>query len=235
MLAEAEVACAVAQEVAMFTEIFQLPPTVVVPPTFVWSPAVEAAWVAHGIRIIVTPGRRYVGRDADGSLVPESQDCYNGETGASGAMYIVRNAYFEPALGHRAEDALDALQRRTRAGRPTLLETHRFNFIDETSHARKSRAELGRLLVMVLDTFPEVVFMSTEELVAAIRDRDPLLIETRTGARFRAWLNRLAELPRFKKIAWSTGLIAPWWLLYWIAGRSRHAARRANLGERMGR
>lgn len=233
-LPQDDMASAVAQEVATFTAIFEEPPTVVVPPTFVWNDVVEAAWAAQGIRTIVTPGRRYVGRGADGGLVPDSQECHNGAVGASGVAYVVRNAYFEPALGHRVERAIDALRRSASAGRPTLIETHRFNFVGEASLVRQSLAELERLLAAALAAFPEIVFMSTKELAVAIKDRDPALIERRTAARIRAWLIRLTEVPRLKKIAWWTGLIVPCWFLYRMVCETGHAARRTDVGARAG-
>jgi len=45
--------------------------------------------------------------------------------------YIVRDCYFEPSLGHSHADALQELRAKTLAGRPTLFEMHRLNFIGE--------------------------------------------------------------------------------------------------------
>ena len=39
-----------------FAEVFGVTPEVVVPPTFVWTDAVESAWARAGARVVVTPG-----------------------------------------------------------------------------------------------------------------------------------------------------------------------------------
>jgi hypothetical protein len=123
---------AVAEETRLYATLFGAPPEVVVPPTFVWNDTVETAWAHAGVRVIITPGRRLTGRDAAG--VPASPDRYmrNGEIGAGGVCYLVRDEYFEPKYGHTPEQALAALRRKTDLGRPCLLETHRWNFLEET-------------------------------------------------------------------------------------------------------
>jgi hypothetical protein len=119
---------AVAEEVALYRQVFGAAPEVVVPPTFVWTPEVEAAWAAHGVRALVTPGRPCTGRDAQGRPDCASTPIHNGQRGLGDIRYLVRDRYFEPARGHRAEQGLQALAGKTAQGRPCLLETHRFNF-----------------------------------------------------------------------------------------------------------
>src|SRR5690606_12970115 len=134
--------------------------------TFVWTEAVERAWAASGVRCVVTCGRQYEGRAADGGLTPAARHIVNGEAGASGVRYVVRDAYFEPIRGHRAEQAWQAVAQRTALGRPTLLETHRENFIDPAGEG-VALSELGRALRGVLERYPDACFISTEQLVAA--------------------------------------------------------------------
>ena len=205
---------AVREETAAFAAIFGAPARVVVPPTFVWDDRVEEAWAATGVEVVVTPGLRYEGRDATGRLDRPGAKIYNGDTGAGNLIYVVRDDYFEPELGHRAERGLDAVVRKTRTGRPTLLETHRFNFVGEVSAAQVAVAELGRMLRLVIDRFPDVRFMSTFELAEGIRQLDPHLIERSVMRRLHVWVARLREIPRIRKIAWLTGAVLPAWLLF---------------------
>lgn len=221
----AEIERAVEQEIAAFGEIFGKRPDVVVPPTFVWDARVEMAWAAGGVRTVVTPGRRFVGRDAAGRLV-EDPLCapYNGHLSDTGVTYVVRDRYFEPARGHRAEDALGALEEKTRAGRPTLLETHRDNFINDELAAADSLAQLDRLLATALQRFPDLRFMSTDELASALRARDAGLVESRVARRVHAWLVRLSENDRLRKLAWVTVLAIPAWLLLMATRRDPRPA-----------
>lgn len=208
------VAAAAARETEAFRQIFGIKPSVVVPPTFMWTDATEAAWSSAGVRVVVTPGSRYHSRDGSGKLVGAGERIYNGETGESGMVYVVRDDYFEPALGHRAERALVALEANTRVARPTLLETHRFNFIGPSAQKEDALRETERLLRSVVERVPHIRFMSTTELADAMTRADTNLIERSLVAHIRIWLARSAQIPRLRKLAWLSGAIVPAWLVY---------------------
>jgi len=220
VLAADEMRAAALAEVASFRRIFGTTPRVAVPPTFIWNETVEAAWAEAGVQFIVTPGRRFEARDARGEPVAMGPAIVNGERGAAGICYVVRDDYFEPARGHRAEQGLAALSRKTRAGRPTLLETHRANFLGDAAIAEAAVKELDRLLSSALRTFPGVLFLSTEDLARRLQQRDAQLIERRIATRLRIWLRRLWLLSRLRKLAWLTGAIVPAGLLYLLTWRS---------------
>ena len=215
-------------EVARFREIFGKQPIVAVPPTFIWNDTVEAAWAEAGVQFVVTPGRRYQARDADGEPAAAGPAIANGDQGAGGITYLVRNDYFEPARGHGAERGLAALARKTPAGRPTLLETHRANFLGDAKVADAAITELDRLLALALQAFPDVQFLSTEELALSMRRQDPQLVERRLTVRLHVWLRRLWRVSRLRKLACLTGAIIPAWLLYVASSRRAGAPRSAS-------
>jgi len=217
-IADARIERAVGEEVQTFTDVFSAPPAVAVPPTFVWDSRVEAAWAAAGVRVVVTPGRRYENRGADGGLQSTTGTIRNGEKGADGILYVVRDDYFEPMFGHDAERGLAAFREKTRLGRPTLLEMHRANFIGDMELARRAREELRRLLSLVLENAPRVRFMTTEELASAISADDPDLTEHRRDRRVNIWLRRLNAIHRLRKLGWLTGVVILAWLLYVATG-----------------
>ncbi len=193
---------AVVEEVALYRELFGAVPAVVVPPTFVWNQALEQAWGAEGVRVVVTPGRRLVARDGAGGLVADRQWLLADEAGAGGVHYQVRDAYFEPAWGQDAERGLKALAERSHLGRATLLETHRFNFMQQ---AESSHRELDRLLREALVRFPNLRFISTQDLAEAMRVRAPELLETRLRQRLQIWCRRLDTLPGFRCLSLISG------------------------------
>lgn len=214
---ESQIKAAVADEVEAFIAIVGYPPRVVVPPTFVWNPMVEKAWANAGVRVIVTPGQRYEARDHVSTLMAVGDPILNGQTGAGGVTYVVRDDYFEPALGHMAEKGLAAMQIKSRMGRPTLLETHRFNFVGDPDVADAAINELGGLLAGALQRFPDVIFTSTEQLAHCMSVADVSLIEINAMRRIAVWLLRLREVPRLWKLAWMTGVIVPASLLFFAA------------------
>lgn len=153
---------AVEEEVKCFQRCFGRSPKVVVPPTFVWDANVERAYAEAGIEVLITPGRRYLGRDREGRLAAPDRGVIFGESLPGRLTALVRDVYFEPALGHRPEAVLKAIERKWRRREPALLETHRFNFLDGQLPA--SLDALRALLEEVLRRFPSVCFTSSYRL-----------------------------------------------------------------------
>jgi len=209
----AEVVAAAGEECRIFAATFGAPPEMAVPPTFVWTEDVESAWVAAGVRVVVTPGKRYESRDREGRPVPVGRDLFNGATGRHDVMYVVRDSYFEPSLGHTHQGALRALACNTRLGRPTLLEIHRMNFIGDEGSAQRALDEVTSLLTAACAEYPDIRFMNTAELARHYRDRSDL-VASRIGARVHFLLLRLGEISRLRKLAWATGVVLPAWLAY---------------------
>jgi len=205
-LAASAIREAVDAEVSDYQRVFGQLPQVAVATTFVWDDAVERAWADAGIETIVTPGRRATCRDAAGQ--PGCVDTFmlTGERSPAGPLYLVRDVYFEPALGHAPQRLADGLAQRTRQGRACLVETHRFNFLQA---GEASLATLGAGLEAALDACPALRFAAPAEIAHAIRQRDPDWIETRLWPRLAAWRARLDEIPRFRRLAWLTGLALP--------------------------
>ena len=208
-----EVAAAASEEVHVFTATFGLKPDVVVPSTFVWTAEVESAWAREGLRVVVTPGRRSESRDAQGRIVIGKQTYFNAASGPHGVSYVVRDCYFEPSMGHNHERAMDALRSKTYEARPTLLETHRANFVGEEGEAQRALDEVKLLLQAARTSFPGLRFMSTAELMRHCRERSAL-VERRASTRVHFLIRRLARVSRLRKLAWVTGVVLPAWLTY---------------------
>lgn len=194
---------AVAREAMHWRALFSVPPRVAVATTFIWTDQVEAAWHAAGIETIITPGRRATCRDATGQPGGVDRTMVTGMRSRHGLLYLVRDVYFEPARGHGPERLLAGLEARTRQGRACLVETHRANFLEQPE---TSLALLDTALHAAQTRHATLRFLSPEALARAIRTRDRAWIDTRLGARVRAWRARLAEIPRFARVARLTGL-----------------------------
>lgn len=99
---------------------------------------------------------------------------YTGQVNKHGQVHLVRNAFFEPGLtrdnSHTVEDCLSRIRFAFNSRKPAIVSTHRINyigFIDEGF--RKTNLELLDLLLKkVIAEFPEVEFMTTDELGALI-------------------------------------------------------------------
>ena len=209
---------AVKEEVTAFQAIFGRAPDVVVPPTFIWNAIVENAWAKAGIAVIVTPGCRYETRDEAGKPVRTTGAVHTGQTGESGITYMVRDIYFEPSLGHTAAQAQKALALKTELGRPSLLETHRFNFLGTDDERHQSMGQIKCLLQDSLTAYPALAFLSTGKLASIIDKRDPEWVEQRLRRRLHVFIRRLSEFPRLRKLAWLTGWVVPAGLVWKLTG-----------------
>ena len=209
-LASEAIQQAVAAESASYQAVFGNAPRVAVATTFVWNEAVEAAWAQAGVEAIITPGRRATCRNAAGQPACEDATMLTGERSLSGQTYLVRDVYFEPALGHTPQRLVDGLLARTRQGRACLIETHRFNFL-QALDASLDALETG--LRAALTACSDLRFITPLELARAIQSRDPVWIETRLMPRLAAWRARLDEIPRFRRVAQLSGLALP---LAWL-------------------
>ncbi len=209
-LAAAAIGQAAAAEAAGYRAVFGNAPQVAVATTFVWNDTVEAAWAQAGIEAVITPGRRATCRNARGQPDCVDATMLTGEQAPAGPTYLVRDVYFEPALGQPPQRLLEGLLARTRQGRACLVETHRFNFL-QAPDASLAALETG--LTAALAACPGLRFLSPLELARAVRERDPAWIESRLRPRVAAWRARLDEIPRFRRAAQLSGLALP---LAWL-------------------
>lgn len=176
-LLDAEVEAAVKEEGEIFQRIFGARPAVAVPNTFVWRAAIERAWAADGVRGVVSCGRQYEGRRADGGLMPPTRLIFNGQRGFGEIRYLVRDVYFEPVRGHRAEQLWQGVAERTALGRAALIETHRESFIAADDAVEHALLELVRALRGLVKRHPDVCFLSPAALVDAFEmEGSPLLL-----------------------------------------------------------
>ncbi len=190
-LPDAEIEAAIREEGEVFERIFGERPKVAVPNTFVWSAAVERAWAADGVRCVVTCGRQYEGRGEDGGLMPPARPLFNGQGGLGDICYVVRDVYFEPVRGHRAEQLWQGVAERTALGRPALIETHRESFIGARESAEQALAELVRALRGGVIRHPDVCFLSPVTLVDAFEMQGSQLLLQGVAVRSIFFLRRL--------------------------------------------
>lgn len=209
-LTPAAIQQAIATEAADYEALFGSAPQVAVATTFIWNDAVEAAWAQAGVEAIITPGHRATCRNGAGQPGCVDATMLTGERSLAGQTWLVRDVYFEPALGHVPQRLVDGLQARTRQGRACLVETHRFNFL-QAPDASLAALETG--LREALARCPDLRFAAPIDLARAIRRRDPAWIETRLRPRLAAWRARLDEIPRFRRLSQLSGLALPLALL----------------------
>ncbi|BAN36767.1 glycosyl hydrolase family 57 [Sulfuricella denitrificans skB26] len=217
-LASEALCTAITEETHLFGACFKIRPRVAVATTFVWTEEVEAAWSNEGIDVIITPGARYTRREATGKPGGEDKRIVNGELSNSGQIYLVRDVYFEPMLGHTPERLVSDAREHLRLGRPCLVEMHRFNFIGTMEKCDASLLVLEAALKQLQSAFPEIRFMTSLALANAMQTKIPALVEANLIPRFRIWLRRIEQIRGFAKLTKISGLAVPLWMLSKVLG-----------------
>ena len=210
---------AVNEEVETYLRVIGHSPAVVVPPTFVWTQAVERAWAANGIECVSTPGEQYTARGPDGSIVDAAARIANGDKSGD-ITYLVRCDYFEPARGCGAEHALRALQRATSQGRACILENHRDNFCRDAAGRVRSLRELEELVAGALTRFSTLRFLSSSDLFRIFKSHDRQWILSGFRERFPLFWQRLRHGGRVWKLLKFSGAALPGELLMRLAQRA---------------
>lgn len=216
---------AVVQEVQAYTRTMGQPPTVVVPPTFVWTRGTEAAWAEHGVRCVVTPGWRYTCRNADGLPGGDEGPIVNGDRSGD-IVYLARTDYFEPVRGRDAQHALGVLDRAVAEGRVCMLENHRDNFIGDREMGRRSVDELDLLCAEALRRHRELRFLSSLELSRILREQDTMWLIGSWRERLPFVWARLHHTGRLWKLLVASGAAAVGAVVVQLLGTPREAALR---------
>jgi hypothetical protein len=100
-----------------------------------------------------------------------------------------------------AEEAERAVATRTRLGRPTLFETHRFNFNGPEDECDKAIKALDEALGLIMRAHPDIRFLTSAELGGIFEKRDPDWVESRLVERIRYLQTRARlELPLIRRL-----------------------------------
>ena len=98
---------------------------------------------------------------------------YTGQKNKIGQRYLVRNAAFEPSQNEDFDWIDDVLKRASiifRCKKPLIIESHRLNFIGfiHEENRNKNLKLLKTLLKELLKSWPDIIFVSSDELLKLI-------------------------------------------------------------------
>lgn len=127
----------------------------------------------NGIKYIDTP---LIKREHQGNGVYKSTFNYTGKKNDLGQIYLVRNVVFEPT-DDRGVDwvqyTMKQIEAAFRWNRPAIISSHRVNFCGFIDDANRKTgiSALKELLKQIADRWPDVEFMSANELGELIDKR----------------------------------------------------------------
>lgn len=151
--------------VRIFKELFGFHSETFIAPNYCWNHQVEKVLKKNNIYGI------------QGGLVQLSDNRkiyhYLGERNKSGQVYLTRNVLFEPALkkGDAVNEAFYQIKKCFENNTPAIICSHRLNFIGAINEKNRvdNLKKLKDLLVKVIDEYPEVEFLFSDELYNLIK------------------------------------------------------------------
>lgn len=156
---------------ALFEQLMGYRAAFFVPPNGPINNAVEKTAAENGIRFM---SASKVQHEALGLGKTRRRLHYLGQRNNHGQLYITRNCFFEPSQAGRnwVESCLHEISIAFRWNKPAVISAHRVNFVGglQEENRRNGLEQLGRLLQGILRRWPEVEFMTSDQLGTLMAD-----------------------------------------------------------------
>ena len=157
-----------ADGINLFREIFGYQPDTFIAPCYNWDPAIEDELAGNGVKLI-QGGRSQLVPTGTFDQYTEKRH-FSGEVNGFGLRYSVRNCFLEPSLNPQ-KDWVDSCLAQVKNAftwhKPAIICSHRINYIGYIEPENRDRGlqDLQRLLATIIKKWPDVVFISTDELI----------------------------------------------------------------------
>jgi hypothetical protein len=150
-----------------FKEIFGYSSESMIAPNYVWDDEIEKVASQLGVKYFQTSTAQRLSKDFG-----EKQHIvrhYTGEKNQFNQFYIMRNCHFEPSSKPN-EDWVDSCLSDIKIAftmlKPAIISTHRVNFIGfiDEKNRNTNLPKFQNLLNQIVKKWPDVIFMSSDEL-----------------------------------------------------------------------
>lgn len=152
----------------LFEQIFGFRSESFIATTYCWPLAIESTLKDNGVHFLQGMVVQTIPSDR-GEHFKLKRTNFQGTKSSSGLIYLMRNAYFEPSQNPGFEyvnDCLNRIETAFRCYKPATISMHRLNVIGNSNPDNRTRnlAMLKRLLQEITKRWPDVEFMSSDEL-----------------------------------------------------------------------
>lgn len=158
---------------SMFESTFGFKSCSFIAANYVYPKVLEADLNALGIQFIQTQ-RGHIGPVIDQSRTKTYRH-FMGECNAQSQVYSIRNVLFEPYLNQKEDWVNITMNEINRAffwKKPAIISSHRVNYVSAMSmkHRDDSLKKLDKLLFSIVKKWPDVIFLSSDELGQLIQE-----------------------------------------------------------------
>ena len=152
-----------------FYEIFEYQSKSFIATTYTWHPQIEKTLFDCGVRYLQGMISQKIPID-NGDNFKYVNSNYQGKRNCNGLIHLMRNCYFEPSQIENKSTSIDYCLKRIEIAfkwhKAAVISTHRLNFIgsiDEKNRSENNKL-FRKLLSQIISKWPEVEFMSSDEL-----------------------------------------------------------------------
>jgi hypothetical protein len=150
----------------LFQDIWGFKSNSFVAPNFFWDDHIEKSLIYNGVKYIKGQRAQFL-TDFNGNY--NAKYHFTGQVNKFGQIYLVRNCYFEPTFNRKIDWVVSCLNQIASAflwGKPAIISSHRVNYIGGIEEENRDRGlyELSKLLAAIIKKWPEVEFMSSDQL-----------------------------------------------------------------------
>lgn len=164
---------AIKEGLMLFNELFGYKATFFVPPNGPFNSKLEKVTAENGIKYISTSK---IQLEPKGFRKNTSVFHWLGQRNTFDQRYMVRNCFFEPSQEKRnwVDTCLQEIAISFRWNKPAVISSHRINYIGvhDVSNRDNGLRQLKILLTSVLKNWPDVEFMTSDQLGRLITNED---------------------------------------------------------------
>lgn len=137
---------------------------------YIWDDIIEESWFDNGINYIQGQSKQLYTFYWRKKFGRNTKRRYLGEKNKFNQLYLVRNCSFEPCMNEHGEQevekCINQIKWAFKFNKPAIISTHRVNYIGaiEPINREKTLRLLELLLARILKDFPEIHFMSSDQL-----------------------------------------------------------------------
>lgn len=152
----------------LFEQIFGYHSTTFIAPCYIWDSELNQTLVAQKVRTIQGGAFQLIPTGSSVNVFKKKFH-YTGQKNNYNQTYLVRNVLFEPSISNNdeiVEAVLNKIDLLFKLKKPAIISSHRLNyigFIDKKNRERNLMI-LDKLLKTILKRWPDVEFMSSDEL-----------------------------------------------------------------------
>jgi hypothetical protein len=160
----------------LFEQLFGFKSQTFIAPCYIWNNELNATLKDSGV--LAFQGGRYQFEPMAGSEHRfKKRFHYMGQENKLKQLYITRNVSFEPFENPEIDwlsEAMESINVAFRMKKPAVISIHRANFIGfiDPSNRERNLLLFKKLLKSMLERWPEIEFLSTDQLLSIMRNEE---------------------------------------------------------------